>query len=172
MIWPLRILAVASVLAGCWGINAFLERQFNPGHASSSAAWYQELFAPFGHAPLAAIAGLGAVIFGFSFAYAIYRDTTPDPLPEKLGGLAQAMRNRFYFDEIYEKLIAISHEALSKLADWFDRWIIAGLIVRGTHGTTEILGRALRLAQTGNLQTYVLLFVLGVTVVLYVFLVR
>ncbi len=46
------------------------------------------------------------------------------------------------------------------------RWIVAGLLVRGTHGTTEIFGRALRLVQTGNLQTYAFLFALGVALVL------
>jgi hypothetical protein len=39
--------------------------------------------------------------------------------------------------------------------------------VRGTHGTTELLGRALRLLQTGNVQTYAFLFALGVALVLY-----
>ena len=47
------------------------------------------------------------------------------------------------------------------------RWIIAGLAVRGTHGTTELIGRALRQFQTGNLQTYAFLFALGVALVLY-----
>ena len=50
---------------------------------------------------------------------------------------------------------------------WFDRWIIAGLAVRGTHGTTELVGRALRLLQTGSLQTYAFLFAMGVALVLY-----
>ncbi|PYI88872.1 MAG: NADH-quinone oxidoreductase subunit L, partial [Verrucomicrobia bacterium] len=170
ILWPLRLLAVASALGGLWGINAFLDRQFNPEPAANSAAWYQELFAPFGHAPLAVMAGLGAVIFGFSVAYAFYHDATRDPLAVKFGGLARVMCNRFYFDEIYEKLIALSHEALARLADWVDRWIVAGVAVRGLHGTTEILSRALRLVQTGNVQTYAFVFVVGVAVVLYVFL--
>ena len=59
------------------------------------------------------------------------------------------------------------HDLLAAVADWFDRWIIAGLGVRGTHGTTELVGRALRLLQTGNLQTYAFLFALGVALVLY-----
>jgi hypothetical protein len=37
-----------------------------------------------------------------------------------------------------------------------------------THGTTELTGRALRLVQNGNLQTYAFLFALGVALVLYV----
>ena len=80
------------------------------------------------------------------------------------------MRNRFYFDEIYDKLIAITHEALARLADWFDRWIVAGLGVKGLSGVTDIFGRSLRMVQTGNLQTYAFLFVLGVAVVLLIFL--
>jgi NADH-quinone oxidoreductase subunit L len=165
MKWPLIALAVPSALAGLWGINSFIGHQFNP-EAAHSGNWLQEMFAPFGHAPLAAMAGLAAVIFGASFAYALYANAARDPLPEKLGALARGMRNRFYFDEIYEFLIRITHEAISRLADWVDRWIVAGLFVRGTHGTTEILGRALRLVQTGNLQTYAFLFVAGVVVVI------
>ena len=77
------------------------------------------------------------------------------------------MRNRFYLDEIYERLIALTHENLARLADRFDQWIISGLAIRGIHGSTEFLGRALRLLQTGNLQTYAFLFVLGAAAVIY-----
>ena len=48
-----------------------------------------------------------------------------------------------------------------------DRWLIGGFAVRGVHGTTELIGRALRQLQTGNLQTYAFLFALGVAFVLY-----
>jgi len=53
------------------------------------------------------------------------------------------------------------------VTDWLDRWIIAGLGVKGTAGVTHITGSLLRLLQTGNLQTYALLFVLGALVLLY-----
>lgn len=172
MTWPLVLLAFPTVLAAFWGIKSFIDRQFSPGQEEAHSTWTQTLLAPFGHAPLAAMAGLAAVLFGFSFAMALYRNAAHDPLPDRLGFLARAMRNRFYLDEIYEKLMALTHEALARLADWIDRWLIAGLAVRGVSGTTEILGRALRLVQTGNLQTYALLSVLGVAIVLYLFLAR
>jgi NADH-quinone oxidoreductase subunit L len=166
MIWPLVLLAVPTAIAGFWGIDSFFGRQFQPAEVGEHGNIFESLFAPFGHAPLAAVFGLGAIGFGFGTAYALYAKAERDPLPAKLGGLARAMRDRFYFDEIYEALIGVTHEALSKLADWCDRWIVAGLGVRGLHGTTEILGRALRLVQTGNLQTYAFLFVAGVVVVI------
>ena len=70
-------------------------------------------------------------------------------------------------DEIYQANVIRFHDFLDAVAGWLDRWIIAGIAVRGTHGTTELFGRALRLLQTGNLQTYAFLFALGVALVLY-----
>jgi NADH:ubiquinone oxidoreductase subunit 5 (subunit L)/multisubunit Na+/H+ antiporter MnhA subunit len=82
------------------------------------------------------------------------------------------MRNRFYFDEIYDEVVTKTHDSLAALADWIDRWIVAGLLVRGAHGTTELVGRALRLAQTGSLQTHTFLFVAGAALVLFLVMYR
>ena len=122
--------------------------------------------APFVHAPLAACIGLLAVVGAYFAAYALYAKAVKDPLPEKLGALSRAMRNRFYFDEIYQATVIRLHDIVAAVASWIDRWVIAGVAVRGTHGTTELFGRALRLVQTGNLQTYAFLFAVGVAVVL------
>ena len=89
------------------------------------------------------------------------------PVLTALGLQVSALRNRFYLDELYEATFIRLHDLLAAIASWFDRWIIAGAAVRGAHGTTELVGRALRLLQTGNLQTYAFLFALGVALVLY-----
>jgi NADH-quinone oxidoreductase subunit L len=127
----------------------------------------QQLIAPFVQAPWAAACGLLAAMAGAAVAYQFYARASEDPLPEKLGALARWMRDRFYFDELYEATFIKWHDRLAGVADWFDRWIIAGVVVRGSHGTTELMGRTLRLFQTGNLQTYAFLFVLGVAFLLY-----
>jgi len=168
MTWPLVILAAPTIFAGYWGIEAFFQQHYDK--VAHHGSWLSEMFAPFGHAPFAALSSIAALAFGFSAAFAFYRNASTDPLAHRLGGLARAMRNRFYFDEIYDKLIAITHEAFARLSDWFDRWIIAGLGVKGLSGVTDIFGRSLRMVQTGNLQTYAFLFVLGVAVVLLIFL--
>ena len=108
-----------------------------------------------------------AAALGFVAAYALYARAETDPLPAKLGALSRWMRNRFYFDELYEATFIRLHDFLAAVAAWTDRWLIAGLGVRGTHGTVELLGRALRQFQTGNLQTYAFLFALGVAFLLY-----
>jgi NADH-quinone oxidoreductase subunit L len=169
MAWPLRVLAVPSALAGFWGIEKLVSSVYHEGGATAEHAGslLQTDIAPFLRAPVAAGAGLAAVAIGFFAAYVLYAKAKTDPLPDKLGALSTAMRDRFYFDELYELTVIRIQELIATVADWWDRWIIAGLCVRGTHGTTELVGRALRLLQTGNLQTYAFLFVLGVAIVLY-----
>ena len=137
---PLLVLAVPSVIAGYFNMHA-------PN-------------------PLILFASVIAVVFGGLLANSIYRNATNDPLPAKLGFIAKAMKARFWFDEVYQWFIDQVQERLAKLADIIDRWVIAGLLVRGTHGSTELVGRVLRLAQTGNLQTYAFWFAAGLAAVL------
>jgi hypothetical protein len=49
---------------------------------------------------------------------------------------------------------------------------VEGFCIGFVRGGTDITGRALRLVQTGNLQTYAFLFVLGVAVLLYFILIK
>ena len=165
--WPLRILAVFSLIGGFIGIEQLYGKQFPAEQVEQNASFARQLIAPILDSPVASSTGLLAVLVGFVAAYVLYAKADKDPLPEKLGALSRAMRNRFYFDEIYQATFIRLHDLLAAVAGWFDRWIIAGLAVRGTHGTTELVGRALRLLQTGSLQTYAFLFALGVALVLY-----
>jgi NADH-quinone oxidoreductase subunit L len=166
MVLPLVVLAVLSVVGGVIGIEALYYRHFGSGDANHALSFVAQLFAPIAHAPVAALLGLLAAGLGFAAAFVLYRKAATDPLPAKLGPVSTWMRNRFYFDELYECTVIRGHDFLAAVAGWFDRWIIAGLAVRGTHGTTELLGRALRLLQTGNLQTYAFLFALGAALLL------
>ncbi len=169
MVIPLRILAIFSVIGGFIGIENIYGGQLflvgAEGHESLSVG--RQLIAPFVDAPGATTLGLLAVVIGFIAAYTLYAKAATDPLPAKLGALSVWMRNRFYFDELYQATFIRFHDFLAAVADWIDRWLIAGLGVRGVHGTTELVGRALRQVQTGNLQTYAFLFALGVAFLLY-----
>ena len=118
-------------------------------------------------APVAVSSGLAAFGLGLFAAWKLYAKAKIDPLPEKLGALSRAMQNRFYFDEFYEATVIRIHDAIATIADWTDRWIVEGLCIGLVRGGTDLTGRALRLVQTGNLQTYAFLFVLGVAVVLW-----
>jgi len=167
MLWPLRFLAVFTVIGGFIGIETLYARFLSPEHGPVKTGFGHELFGPFLNAPLAAVSGLIAAALGVFGAYVLYFSAAKDPLPEKLGALSRAMQNRFYLDEIYEATVIRVHEFLSAVADWFDRWIIEGICVGSVRGGTNLTGSLLRYLQTGNLQTYAFLFALGVAIVLY-----
>ena len=126
-----------------------------------------KILEPFLDSPAASFIGLGAVAIGFILARSLYRNAASDPLPAKLGGFATAMKNRFYFDEIYEATFIRAHDFIATVMDWIDRWLVDWGGIGLVRGGTDFSGRALRLMQTGNLQTYAFLFALGVAVVLW-----
>ena len=182
---PLMFLAVPSVVAGWFPVGEFIAGHFGVrSHEGVGRVVAQEgigpmltmilggidhaLFAPFNHNALAAFLGLFGVLLGGSAAWALYWNQARDPLPGLFTNLSRAMRKKFYFDEIYDSVFIPIHDTVACIMAWFDRWIIDGLGVRGIHGTIEIVGRALRLVQTGNLQTYAFLFAAGVAFLAFI----
>ena len=164
MSFPLIALAVLAVAGGFIGVVNVYNSQFKPD--AESLSMIQQIVEPI-HAPVGLACGLGAVVVGFLAAFTLYKNAATDPLPAKLGPLATAMKNRFYFDEIYEATFIRAHDAIAWVAAFVDRWILEGVVIGGVRGGTDIFGRGLRLLQSGNLQWYAFMFVTGVAVVLY-----
>lgn len=166
MTQPMLFLTIPAITMGFWGIDSYLEGHFKPNVATHHGSWMAALFEPFAHAPMAAFASVGAFVFGIYAAYVVYHGARRDELAERLGPVARLLQERFYIDELYAWLVRWTQEALGKVANAVDRWIIAGVVVRGSHGTVEFVGRVLRLAQTGNLQTYAFYLVAGVVIIM------
>ena len=169
MTLPLLALALFAAVGGFIGVVNNYGAQFIAGHETLSIV--QQVLEPLKNiGPM--LCGLAAAVVGIFLAFSLYNNATSDPLPAKLGGLATAMKNKFYFDELYEATFIRAHDFIAAVADWIDRWLVEGFCIGLVRGGTDFTGRALRLVQTGNLQTYALLFVLGVAVVLYFVLVK
>jgi NADH-quinone oxidoreductase subunit L len=164
MTLPLLALALFAAIGGFIGITNSYGSQFIAGHETLSVA--QQITEPLKNiGPM--LCGLAAAAVGIFVAFSLYKNATSDPLPAKLGGLATAMKNKFYFDEFYEATFIRAHDFIATVMDVIDRWFVEGFCIGLVRGGTDFTGRALRLVQTGNLQTYAFLFVLGVAVVLY-----
>ena len=164
MTLPLVVLAIFAAIGGFIGITNHYGSQFIAGHETLSVA--QQALEPL-HNPAPMLIGIAFALTGIFLAFSLYRNATADPLPAKLGVLAKWMKNKFYFDELYEATVIRLHDFIAAVMDWIDRWLVEGLCLGLVRGGTDLTGRALRLVQTGNLQTYTFLFVLGVAVVMY-----
>jgi len=171
MTLPLIVLAVFALIGGLIGIEGVYRYNF-PGEAEKSAGFVSALFVPFTHSPAAASLGLLAFAIGLIAAWALYGKATTDPLPTKLGPVAKWMKNKFYFDEIYEATFIRAHDVIAAVVAGIDRILLEILALGTIRGGTDLTGRMLRQLQTGNLQTYAFLFVFGVALVLYFVLVK
>jgi NADH-quinone oxidoreductase subunit L len=83
-------------------------------------------------------------------------------------GLARAIENKWYVDELYEAIIV---RPLEKTAQFFWRGIdmtIDGILSLGAY-LVAMVGDLLRFFQTGNVRNYALAFFLGVIVFIWVF---
>ncbi len=142
---PLIVLAVMSVIAG-FGVFA---RRFLVLPEEKGVALLVPLLA------------FATVLLGGGLAFYLYRNRETDPIN------AAILRRRFYFDEFYAWLINWTQGLLSRVAAFFDRWIIDAGAVRGASGATWGTGALLRLIQVGNLQAYSFLFGLGIVWLIY-----
>ena len=133
-------------------------------------------FIPFGHLvtwnrepytihidPVVAATSLVIAILAILLATYMYRkeNPLPDKLADKFNGLWTAAHRRFYWDEIY---LWITHKvifnSICKPIAWFDRHIIDGTM-DGFAKVTQWASCSIRGLQSGNVQTYVWIYLMG-----------
>jgi len=159
MTLPLVFLALLSIVAGWQGrVPDFLGALPETGHHSALLT-----------------GGLIAVpLFGFLLAATIYWKPEPSDAPVKtaLGKLWTLVENKYYFDELYAWIVKYVQGTIATICELFDRWILQRLGIGGLSVGTGLLGRTVRLLQTGSISGYAFLVGLGVTVIIYCVVVR
>jgi NADH-quinone oxidoreductase subunit L len=128
-----------------------------------------------GHHSVFLTGGLIAVpLLGFLLAARIYWKPEPSDAPVKtaLGKLWTLVEYKYYFDEAYAWLVKYVQGTIATICELFDRWILQRLGIGGLSVGTGLLGRTVRLLQTGSISGYAFLVGLGVTVIIYYVVVR
>jgi NADH-quinone oxidoreductase subunit L len=154
---PLIVLAIFSIIAG-W--NGEVPHFLDPGaEVTHNNLGYALLLVP---------------LAGFLVAAKIYWKPAPSdgPVRSVLGYGWLWIQNKFYFDEVYLLVVKYVQGTIALVCEWFDIWILQRLGIGGLSVGTGALGRTVRRLQTGNLQSYVFIFALGVTVIIYYVVVR
>ncbi|MGD1018454.1 MAG: NADH-quinone oxidoreductase subunit L [Verrucomicrobiia bacterium] len=159
MTLPLVFLATLSIIAGWYSkVPNFL----GPPHEAER------------HSVLLTGGLILVPLFGFLVAAKIYWKAEPSDAPVKaaLGKLWTLVENKYYFDELYHWIIQYVQGTIATVCDVFDRWILQRLGIGGLSVGTGLLGRTVRLLQTGSISGYAFLIGLGVTVIIYCAVVR
>jgi len=166
MVGPLVFLAILAIGAGWWnltgGFNDFLGH--HGGHAAGT--FIAGLFAPFTHT--LPVVALVVGLFGIFMAYAVYikKWITAESLGKFFGPLYTLVFRKYYFDEFYENIIVkrVLMKGLFTGFTVFDSKGVDGAV----NGVSEVVmsgGRAIRQAQTGQLQLYGLFIGIGVAII-------
>ncbi len=155
MLVPLALLSVLSAAGGYLGIPRFL------GEDPGALQWN------------VAAVSLAAVATGLGVAWLIYqrRVTTGSRIMQALALPSTLIEHRFYVDAFYAWYVdRIQQRVIARACALFEQFIIIGAAVNGIAALTKGSGRLIRYAQTGRVQTYVLVFLLGVVWLLATFL--
>jgi len=159
MTLPLVFLALLSIVAGWYSkVPDFL----GPPHEAEH------------HSQLLTGGLIVVPLLGFLVAAKIYWKAAPSDAPVKaaLGKLWTLVENKYYFDELYHWIVKYVQGTIANVCDLFDRWILQRLGIGGLSVGTGLLGRTVRLIQTGSVSGYAFLVGLGVTVIIYYVVVR
>jgi NADH-quinone oxidoreductase subunit L len=170
MVGPLVFLAILAVVAGWWnltgGFNSFMGHEAEAAHSVGAA-----LFGVFTHTiegvPLPLLSLLVA-LFGIFCAYTVYlkKWVTAESLGKAFGPLYYVVFRKYFFDELYENIIVklALIKGLFNGFEIFDRRGVDGAV----NGVSDVVmggGRAIRRAQTGQLQLYGLFIGIGVAAI-------
>lgn len=155
MTFPLMFLALVTCVAG-----------FIPfGHFVSADGQLYDIHLDWNVAGTSIIIAV-ASIFLATYMYIGERQPQADALAEKFGKLHRWAYKRFYMDEVYQYIthrIIFAH--ISKPIAWFDRHIIDGFFNFLAWGTNSLSFR-IRGLQSGSVQGYAYVFLLGTLILL------
>jgi NADH-quinone oxidoreductase subunit L len=114
------------------------------------------------HVNLVLWVSLIALVVGAGAGYALYNGKDKDPVSIPF------FRDRFRIDDLYDKvLVKYFQDAFAAIVNFFDEFLINGLIVGGSTRVAESFGGLFRRVQGGNLQGYAFAFGIGVILVIY-----
>lgn len=156
MLIPLGILAILSLCAGWLPVNRFVTIGTPAEHTGI------DLYVVI-PGTVAAVAGILCAVFFY-----VGNTTRAKKASELLGWFYNAIRSKFYFDEIY---LFITHRLIFRFVAqpiaWFDRNVV-DRCVDLSGNTTRNTGNVFSTIQTGQVQTYGTWFVGGVVSLLLI----
>lgn len=175
MLIPLWVLGILSVIGGWVGIPSslgggenfekFLAPVFENAQAKMSSIFFAETSTEYILMIVSVILGLAGIYLAY-FAY-MKRPEFSAKLRRAAGDFYDILLNKYYIDEIYRAVVVQPFVYVSDkyLRRGLDEIIIDGS-VNGTGKLVRFFGKMLRRIQTGFVQNYAFVFVIGIIIIL------
>jgi len=168
MIGPLVVLAIGTLLAGFF-LNPPVDLGIIPEH------WLLHDFLgneveQFNYVLAVVSTLLSASMIALAYWIYKYRPDFARRVGDALQPVYQLLLRKYYFDDVYERVVTVQvfYGVIARVLDWFDKAIIDGT-VRSVDKLGRNIGRALSLAQSGQVQGYGVFISIGVLALLGVY---
>jgi NADH-quinone oxidoreductase subunit L len=171
MVYPLVFLALLAIFVGWWNLTGGFISFFGHEVEYTAENVVTGLFGVFAHTingvPLPLISLLVGLA-GIFAAYAVYNKKwiTAESVGKFFGPLYTLVFRKYFFDELYENII-VKLALVKGLFTGFSLFDSKG-VDGAVNGVSDVVisgGRAVRQAQTGQLQLYGLFIVLGLVII-------
>ena len=176
MTLPLIVLAILSTVGGFMGapmlfgghhyLSDYLDPIFTYSHRVMPAASSAEL----SHGTELMLIGIsvGVALAGLILAYVLYVARAERPAEEESqrSGVDSLVYHKYYVDELYNAVFVKPTMALSKGLYKFVENGVINPLTNGVGRATLAGGQLLRFVQTGSVETYLILMVLGIVLIL------
>lgn len=167
---PLMILAVLSAVGGF----------FNLPHIFGGHASLAEFMAPlFAHSNVEhaavdeslektlMVVSVVAALISAGLAYVIYVGKKTIPVAdEKVSGFQKVIYNKYYIDELYDKVFVKPITAMSNFFSSVFEFLVIDLIVEGVGKLVKSLSAEARLLQNGTTGYYIFAMVLSIAIII------
>ena len=171
MVGPLVFLAIMAIVAGWWNVTGSFSRFMGHEGGEAAGSAIGAIFKVFTHTvngvPLPLIS-LVVALFGIFSAYAVYhaRWINAESLGKFFGPLYNVVYQKYFFDKLYEDII-VKLALIKNLFNGFQLFDSRG-VDGAVNDVSDIVmsgGRAIRRAQTGQLQLYGLFIGIGIAII-------
>jgi NADH-quinone oxidoreductase subunit L len=117
-----------------------------------------------GKVPLFLAFAFAAFAGGSGIAYWVYVTQKGEPAQkfvQAFPGFHALVFDKWRIDELYEEFVIGAVDSLAEFFAWADKWIVDFLLARVSAALVSFSGTALRYLQTGRVQTYAAVMVVG-----------
>jgi NADH-quinone oxidoreductase subunit L len=164
---PLAILGVLAAFSGFFNaaplhitpLDTWLEPVFEKASGAVQLIQGNETWElPFLALAFLAFAGGSGIAY---FVYVMQKGKPAENLVRSMPGLHALVFDKWRIDEFYEEYVIGAVDSLAEFFAWADKWIVDFLLTRVTTFLVSTTGTALRFVQTGRVQTYAAVMVVG-----------
>ena len=164
MVLPMVLLAGLAIGSGWLNVNGWFN-QFFGGHHSQPWTHAFTVFTSNHYLPLISFV---IALLGIDLANAVYsaRWISAEAIGKTFSTFYRVFYRKYWMDELYEKVFVARFllNTVFRACHIFDTYVVDG-VVNGLAGAAVGAGKVIRVAETGRLQTYGLIMLAGIVII-------